>query len=149
MKYRVLLADDNTAILNRVTTILSPEFDVVGRVTDGQALVEATVRLQPDLVVVDISMPNLNGLQAVERLVGVFSAARIVFMTVHTDSDFAAAAFRAGAHGFVAKARLTLDLIPALKMALARQRFVSPGIRVQPVGQRSKAVPDCPRAICP
>lgn len=141
MKYRVLLADDNTAILNRVTTILSPEFDVVGRVTDGQALVEATVRLQPDLVVVDISMPNLNGLQAVEQLVGVFSAARIVFMTVHTDSDFAAAAFRAG---FVAKARLTLDLIPALKMALARQRFVSPGIGVRPAVQRSKATPDRP-----
>lgn len=141
MKHRVLLADDNTAILNRVATILTPEFDVVGRVTDGQALVETALQLHPDVVVVDIAMPALNGLQAAERLVRTLSVIRIVFMTAHTDPEFVNAAFRAGGLGFVAKTRLALDLIPAVRTALARQQFISPGIRVPPDLKRRSEAP--------
>ena len=123
---RVLLADDHRAMLERVKGLLDPEFEVVGAVDNGQALVDAAKELSPDLLVVDISMPVLNGIDAVRQIRKSGSSARVIFLTVHADSDMVSACLDAGALGFVVKSRLASDLIPAIQVALANHTFVSP-----------------------
>jgi DNA-binding NarL/FixJ family response regulator len=108
--------------------LLEREFDVVQTVADGQALVENAGRLDPDLLVVDISMPVLNGLEAVRQLRAAGSQAKIVFLTVHDDGDYVRAAQETGALGYVIKSRLASDLPFALREALAGRSFVSPTI---------------------
>ena len=123
---RVLLADDHKAMLERVKGLLDSEFEVVGAVDNGQALVEAAKDLDPDVLVVDISMPVLNGIDAVRQIRESGSKARVVFLTVHEDPDIVPACFDAGALGFVAKSRLASDLVPAIQFALTDHTFVSP-----------------------
>ena len=123
---RVLLADDHKAMLERVKRLLDSEFEVVGAVDNGQALVEAAKDLDPDVLVVDISMPVLNGIDAVRQIRESGSKARVVFLTVHEDPDIVPACFDAGALGFVAKSRLASDLVPAIQFALTDHTFVSP-----------------------
>ena len=86
-KIRVLLADDQWDVLDTVKRLLVPEFDVVGTVTNGKALLSAAERLKPDVVIVDISLPILNGIEAVRRIKDSGSQARVVFLTVHESSD--------------------------------------------------------------
>jgi DNA-binding NarL/FixJ family response regulator len=124
----VLLADDHEAFLEAVVRYLEPHFEVVGTVNNGQALLEEAVRLKPDLIVLDISMPLLNGLETAKKLKGMGVPAGIVFLTVHADPDYVEAAFAAGALGYVVKSKLTSDLITGLREALARRQFVSPAI---------------------
>ena len=123
---RILLADDHKAMLERVKRLLDSEFEVVGAVDNGQALVEAAKDLDPDVLVVDISMPVLNGIDAVRQIRESGSKARVVFLTVHEDPDIVPACFDAGALGFVAKSRLASDLVPAIQFALTDHTFVSP-----------------------
>ncbi len=125
-RVRILLADDHREILKRVVHLLQGEFEVVGAVNDGQALLEAASKLRPDVVVLDISMPVMSGLEAADRLRGVGSKAKVVFLTVHEDPDFVHASRASGALGYVVKPRLTSDLVPAIKEALANRSFVSP-----------------------
>ena len=125
---RILLADDHRAMLERVKGLLAPEFEVVGAVDNGQALVEAAKDLDPDVLVVDISMPVLNGIDAVRQIRESGSKARVVFLTVHEDPDIVPACFDAGALGFVAKSRLASDLVPAIQFALTDHTFVSPSL---------------------
>jgi DNA-binding NarL/FixJ family response regulator len=125
---RVFLADDHEDVLRATTALLRPDFEVVGTATDGQSLVDATLRLKPDLLIVDISMPVLNGIEAIRRLREAGSTAIVVFLTVHDDPDFAQAAIAVGASGYVIKPRMASDLIPAIKEALAGRSFVSPTI---------------------
>lgn len=123
---RVLIADDNRKILSCVSELLSPHFQVVAEVTHGQAALEAAAHSEPDLVVLDIAMPELNGIRVARELRRLGSRARVVFLTLYRDDDYLSAAFESGALGFVYKSRLHADLIPALDHALAGYRFVSP-----------------------
>src|SRR5262252_2724167 len=124
----VLLADDHQEFLGVVARHLEPDFDVVQTVGDGQAMLDEAVRLEPDVVVLDISMPVLNGIEAARRLRATGSRARIVFLTVHSDQDYVRAALGTGAVGYVLKSDLASDLLPCLKEALDGRSFVSPGI---------------------
>jgi DNA-binding NarL/FixJ family response regulator len=124
-KIRVLLADDHEAILEQVRLELGEDFEIVGSVGNGRDAVEAVLRLHPDVLVTDISMPILDGLQAARRLRSSNCATKIVFLTIHSDPDFVAAALSAGAFGFVTKPHLSTDLIPAIREALEGHVFVS------------------------
>jgi DNA-binding NarL/FixJ family response regulator len=124
----VLLADDHEDFLAAVVRHLEPYFDVVRTVDNGQALLEEAVRLEPDLIVLDISMPVLNGIETAKRLRAMGSPARIVFLTVQADPDFVHAALGSGALGYVLKSELASDLLLCLREAFAGRSFVSPVI---------------------
>ncbi len=127
-KIRVLLADDHGDMLDTVALMLVPEFDVVGTVTNGKALLSAAERLKPNVVIVDISMPILNGIEAVQRLMESGSQAQVVFLTVHESSDYVHAALATGALGYVVKPRLGVDLGAAIKEVHAGRSYLSPSI---------------------
>jgi DNA-binding NarL/FixJ family response regulator len=122
---RVLLADDNQEILETVTQLLASRFDVVGTVTNGESLLKAAHSLRPDVLVVDISIPVINGIEAVATLKAEGFKPKVVFLTIHDDADFVTACFAAGANGYVLKPRLVSDLIHAIDEALAGRAFVS------------------------
>ena len=128
-KIRVLLADDHEAVLARVRVVLGKEFEIVGSVMNGNDAVTEVLRLDPDVLVIDISMPGLNGLQAASRVQSRHTRTKIVFLTVHDDQDFVAAAFGAGASAYVTKSQITTDLIPAIHEALQGGRYVSSSVR--------------------
>ena len=130
---RVLLADDHEAMLDRVKRLLEDQFQVVGTVRDGQAALEAVAELRPDVLILDISMPVLGGLQAALRLKQKKSKVRIVFLTVHEDPDFAREALAMGALGYVVKPCLATDLLVAIKEVLAGRSFVSPSIPLEDI----------------
>ena len=125
---RVLLADDHADFLAEVVRYLEPRFKVVRTVGNGQALLEEAVRLQPDVVVLDIAMPVLNGIETARELAAMRSPARIVFLTVHADVDYVRAALRTGALGYVLKSELASELLSCLRDALVGRPFVSPAI---------------------
>jgi DNA-binding NarL/FixJ family response regulator len=123
---RLVVADDNPLLADRVAGLLSADFDVVAYVSDGQQALDAVSRLRPDLLVLDISMPVMSGPRAAERLREVNIQVPIVFLSVHEDEEFVCAARAAGGLGYVVKSRMGSDLVPAVKAALAGQRFLSP-----------------------
>jgi DNA-binding NarL/FixJ family response regulator len=122
---RVLLVDDNEAILSRATAALSRSCEVVGALTDGRAAIEAVGTLRPDVVVLDISMPGLNGFEVARDLRAEGLPPAIVFLTVHDGDEFVNAAQAAGAVGYVVKPRLASDLAVAVKEARAGRSYVS------------------------
>ena len=128
---RVLLADDHEEFLAMEARLLEQDYDVVKEVNDGRSLLEEAARLEPDLLVLDISMPVLNGIEAAQQLQAAGCGARIVFLTVHDDPDYVRAALAVGALGYVVKCRLASDLLPAMKEALAGRSFVSPCISLE------------------
>jgi DNA-binding NarL/FixJ family response regulator len=128
---RVLLADDHPAVLALTAAVLADEHLVVGRVGDGYELLAEAERLHPDVIVLDITMPRLDGIEAARQLRRSNRAARLVFLTVHEDADYARAALDAGGLGYVVKTRLASDLVPAIRAALADRRFISPTISLQ------------------
>ena len=121
----VLLADDHEDFLAAVVRHLEPHFEVVKTFSNGQALLEEAFPLKPDLIVLDISMPVLNGLDTAKRLKALGSCAEIVFLTVQTDPDYVHAAFEAGARGYVVKSELASELLFCLREALDGRHFVS------------------------
>lgn len=123
---RILLADDHKEIRDRAVRLLEPEFEVVGAVADGNALVRISAQLKPDVCIIDISMPYLNGIEAAIKLRENGSEARIVFLTVNEDSDFVRAALKTGALGYVVKSRMATDLCLAINGAIRGDVFVSP-----------------------
>jgi len=125
---RVLLADDSPPMLQATRRILEPEFQIVGTVDDGQAVLEAMESLKPDVLILDISMGMMNGLEAARLLTRIGSKAKIVFLTVHKDQEFVEEAFSAGAIGYVIKPRLGSDLLVAVREALVGHTFVSPDL---------------------
>jgi DNA-binding NarL/FixJ family response regulator len=122
---RVLLVDDNAAMLARAAAVLAPGCVVVGAVQDGPAALEAAGALQPDVIVLDISMPEMTGFEVASRVREAGSSAALVFLSVHDDQEFVLAAKAAGALGYVVKARLASDLLRAVREARARRPFVS------------------------
>lgn len=123
---RILLADDHKMFSQGLRTLLEDEFELVGVVADGQALVEEAIRLAPDVIVVDISMPVLNGLDAVRQLKKQRVAAKVIFLTMHADDRLLAEAFRCGGSGYVLKQSAGEELIEAIKQVLAGQKYVTP-----------------------
>ncbi|MFZ0707508.1 MAG: response regulator transcription factor [Candidatus Korobacteraceae bacterium] len=124
-RWRVLLADDHPLVLERVRALLQTTFDVIGVARNGLEMVEEAIRLRPDIIVADISMPELDGIQAAHRLRKMGTAALIVFLTIHESSEFVEACQAEGALGFVLKTQMKADLIPAINAALAGRSFVS------------------------
>jgi two-component system response regulator NreC len=124
-KPSVLLADDHPSLLAWEKNLLQRTYEVVGCVRDGQALVEAAMKLEPDVIVTDIFMPILNGMEAVRRLKESGCKSKVVFLTVHADPDYNWACLSMGAQGYVVKIRMAKDLLPAIQAALAGQVFVS------------------------
>jgi len=122
----ILLADDHRYLLEVIRALLEPTFSVVGCVEDGESLVEAASKLQPNVIVTDISMPKLNGMDAANRLRESGSSSKIVFLTVHAEPDFVEAALKTGALAYVSKFRINSDLLVAIDEALAGRIFVSP-----------------------
>jgi DNA-binding NarL/FixJ family response regulator len=123
---RVLLGDDHTIIMEGVRRILEPHFDVVGAVGDGRALVAAAQQLHPDLVVADISMPLLNGIEAARLLQKSNPEIKIIFLTMHPDPTYAAEAFRMGASGYVLKSSAADELVTAIQEAIRGRVYVTP-----------------------
>lgn len=125
-KPRVLLADDHVLLLEAFRRLLEGEFEIVGAVSDGAQLVEAAVRLSPDVIVTDVSMPRMGGIEAARRLREVLPSARVVFLTVNEDAQLAAEAFRLGASGWVLKSSTATELVGAVRAALRRRRYLTP-----------------------
>ena len=122
---RVVVADDLLPVLSAVTKLLANSFDVVAMVSDGQAALDSTLAVTPDLVVLDISMPGMSGIEVARELKKRGSSARVVFLTVHDDADIVATCFAAGGLGYVLKVQMDTDLIHALNEALAGRVFIS------------------------
>ena len=128
-KIRVVLADDHREVIAKIRGILGDEFEVIEAAENGRQAVTAVLALDPDVFVTDISMPILNGLQAARSIQKTNSRVKIIFLTIHEDRDFIAAAFSAGATGYVTKRRLSTDLVVAIQEALKGRAFVSNSIR--------------------
>ena len=127
-KARIVLADDHRIVIEGLKKLLEPEYDVVGAVEDGRALIAAVDKLQPDVVVADISMPHLNGIEAVRQIKEKNPQIRVVILTMHHDVQYAARAFEAGASGFVLKVSAPSELITAIGEALKGKTYVTPVI---------------------
>ena len=125
-KPRVLLADDHKIVIEGLKNLLSDEFEIVGTVEDGRALVEKASTLYPDVIVADISMPQLNGIEAARQIKKTDKNIKIVFLTMHPDATYAANAFEAGASGFVLKHSASSELIRAIREAIKGRTYVTP-----------------------
>ena len=123
---RVLLADDHTLLLGAFEKLLSEECDIVGQVTDGRALVAAAEKLKPDLIVLDISMPLLNGLEAGRQIKQRLKDVRLVFLTMNEDADLAAEAFRSGASGYLLKRSAASELLTAIREVVQGRSYITP-----------------------
>ena len=123
-KPRILLADDHPEVLDNLRSILDELGEVVGIVEDGQALVEAAQRLQPDLIFSDISMPRLNGLDATRALQTCAPDSKVIMLTVHREAAYVSLAFNAGARGYLLKRSAVTELPKAIPHVLAGERYV-------------------------
>jgi len=123
---RVLLADDHRIVAEGLRALLEPEFELVGIVEDGRALLDSAEKLRPDVVVVDVSMPLLNGIEAVRQLKKKNKDIAVVFLTMHVDVTYAASAFEAGASGYVLKHSAPSELITAISSALKGRTYITP-----------------------
>ncbi|HKO97563.1 MAG TPA: response regulator transcription factor [Pyrinomonadaceae bacterium] len=126
---RILLADDHKEMCNIVVELLEREFEILDTVGDGCALLKAADGFKPDVCLLDISMPTMNGIEAAIQLRERGSTAKVIFLTIHEDTDFIQAALRIGASGYVFKRRVTSDLKHAVSEALEDRIFVSPTYR--------------------
>ena len=131
-RLRVLVADDHRPMLDSLVRLLTKDFEIVARVSDGVAAVDAATREEPDLLVLDIAMPGLNGIAAAARLKSSGSRAKVVFVTMHYHREFVEKALELGEVGFVAKDRLVMDLLPAIHAVRAGKSFVSPNLGSNP-----------------
>jgi DNA-binding NarL/FixJ family response regulator len=123
---RVLLADDHQMLLDALTGVLEPRYQVVGTAKDGRALLEAAANLQPEVIVLDIAMPRLNGLDAARQLKQTLPKAKLIFMTMNEEPDLVGEAFRAGASGFLLKQAAAFELAEAIDKALKGGSYVTP-----------------------
>jgi len=131
---RVLLADDHSLLLGAFEKLLAPECNIVGQVSDGRALVAAADELKPDIVVLDISMPLLNGLEAARQIRHKTRSIKFVFVTMNEDADLAAEAFRSGASAYLLKRSAASELLAAIRQVMDGQSYVTPLITEALVG---------------
>lgn len=125
---RILLADDHREMRDLVVRLLGEEFEMLEPVADGRELLEKVSELKPDVCLLDISMPILNGIEAAVKLAESGCAAKIVFLTIHRDSDFVREALKTGASGYVIKTHMLSDLHTAVREVLAGRKFISPAV---------------------
>jgi DNA-binding NarL/FixJ family response regulator len=125
-KPRVLMADDHSLILAGLRKLVEGECDVVGTVEDGRALVEAAQKLRPDLILMDISMPLLNGLEAARQLAKLVPESKLIMLTMHASPTYATEAFQAGASGYLLKRSAASELSQAIKSVLQGQQYLTP-----------------------
>lgn len=123
---KILLADDHRIVAEGLRGLLEPDFELVGIVEDGRAMLEAVDKLKPDVVVADVSMPLLNGIEAVRQLKKKNKNIRVVMLTMHLDVTYAASAFEAGASGYVLKHSAPSELITAINSALMGRTYITP-----------------------
>jgi DNA-binding NarL/FixJ family response regulator len=128
---RILLADDHPLTLEGVRAVLEPHHDIVGTVADGRALVEAALRLKPDLVVLDITMPLLNGIDAAVQIKTSLPEAKLLFVTMHVNPAYLEAALNAGATGYVLKSAAREELLVAIKSVLSGRIYISPTLSTE------------------
>jgi DNA-binding NarL/FixJ family response regulator len=127
-KPRILIADDHQILAEGLRGLLEPEFEVVGVVADGRELVTAAKKHRPDVIIADVTMPSLNGIEAAKQLRDVGVKAKVVFLTMHRDVAYARLAMEAGAAGFVLKHSLASELVTAVREAIRGQTYVTPMI---------------------
>jgi DNA-binding NarL/FixJ family response regulator len=127
-RVRVLLADDHRILVEGLKSLLIPEFDLIGVVEDGRAMVEAAKALRPDVIVADITMPQLNGIEALEEVRKFDPNVRVIFLTMHRDVAYARRALEAGATGFVPKNSALRELVLAVRAAAQGRTFISPSL---------------------
>ena len=127
-KIRILVADDHPIVAEGLRSLLEPTFEVVAIVQNGRELVVAAKKLNPDVIVVDISMPLLNGIDAVSQIRNAGIQAKIIFLTMHTETNYARRALAEGASGYVLKHSASSELLFAIQQALAGRTFVTPTI---------------------
>jgi DNA-binding NarL/FixJ family response regulator len=125
---RIILADDHTLLLEAFRTLLEPTYEVVGTVADGLALLDAAPALKPDVTVIDIGMPRLNGLEAGRQLKRMIPAVKIIFLTMNKDPDLAVEAMREGASAYLLKTCAATELFQAIQSALKGSSYVTPQI---------------------
>jgi DNA-binding NarL/FixJ family response regulator len=123
---RILLADDHQLVLERLKMLLQARFEIVGVARDGAEMVSRAASLLPELIVADISMPGLSGIEALQRLRQTGKEFKVVFLTVHTEPEFVEACLAAGGMGYVTKSHMKTDLIPAIDAALTGRKYISP-----------------------
>ena len=149
---RVLLADDHAIVLEGLRRVLEPDFEIVGEVADGRALVAAAATLRPEIIVTDISMPLLNGIEAARQIRKINRRVKIIFLTMHPDVTYAAEALGAGGSAYVLKSSAGAELLEAIGVALSGGKYVTPAIdrevvraEVQRTGRRD----DLPGELTP
>ena len=125
-KPRILMADDHSLILAALRKLVEVECDVVGTVEDGRALVEAAQKLRPDLILLDISMPLLNGLDAARQLTKLVPESKVIILTMHASPTYATEAFQAGASGYLLKRSAASELSQAIQSVLQGQKYLTP-----------------------
>lgn len=131
-RIRLLLADDHVMFAQGLVSILRDEFDLLGTAGNGEELVDATIRLNPEVILVDISMPVLNGFDAVRRIKQAGSAARVIFLTMHDDATLLAEAFRCGASGYILKQAAGEELVNAIREVAQGNSYISPLVTQRP-----------------
>src|SRR3954467_9925726 len=134
MRPRVLLADDHALLLGAFEKLLSPECEVVGMVTDGRALVDEALKVKPDAIVLDVTMPKLNGLDAGRQIKAQLPRTRLVFVTMNEDPDLAAEAFRIGASAYLLKRSAASELLVAIREVMKGRSYATPLITEGMVG---------------
>ena len=135
---RVLLADDHRMVAEGIKALLPDEFELVGVVEDGRAMIEAAERLRPEVIVADIAMPNLNGFEALARLRKSHPKIKVVFLTMHQNAAYARRALEAGASAFVVKHAAPEELVLAIHAALSGKTFITPSLTKQLVEQAGR-----------
>ena len=140
MKPRILLADDHRIVAEGLCSLLEPEFELVGIVEDGRALIAATEKLQPDVIIADISMPLLNGIEAVRQIKKTNKDVKVIFLTMHPDVTYAVSALEAGALGYVLKHSAPSELSAAVRSALKGKTYITPLLEGEIMLSPSKGV---------
>jgi DNA-binding NarL/FixJ family response regulator len=146
---KVLLADDHTIVVEGLKSLLKDQFELVGTVADGSQLIEAVRKLRPDVVVTDLSMPVLSGLDALRRLKAERIDTRIIFLTMHADARIATEAFRAGASGFLLKQSAGEELVTAIEDVLRGRTYLTPLITKDVIANLTTAEPEGTVALTP
>ena len=123
-----MLADDHTILVEAFRKLLEPHFEIVGTVSDGRALLETAPRLKPDVIIVDIGMPLMNGLEAALRLKELMPGVKLIFLTMNEDPDLAVEAIRRGASGYLLKSSAASELIRAIQMSFKAKPYITPKI---------------------
>lgn len=145
-KPRVLMADDHSLVLAGLRKLVEGECEVVGTVGDGRALVDAAQRLRPDVILLDISMPLLNGLDAARKLAKLVPESKLIFLTMHANPAYATEAFKAGASGYLLKHSAASELIQAIHSILKGRHYLTPLITKEVLNSLLKQSPEQPGA---